>query len=47
MVVAVVSAVREVDFKRHFSAEQEILELIFYFNHINHARHIRIINMFI
>ena len=35
MIAAVVFAVKEVDLKRYFSAEQEILNLIFAFDHIN------------
>ena len=37
--LAIVSAVREGDLKRHFSAEREIVRLIFAFDHINYARY--------
>ena len=36
--LAIVSAVRESHLKRHFSAEQKILKLMFAFDHINYAR---------
>ena len=39
MIVAAFSAVREADLKRYFSAEQDILKLIFTFDHINYSRH--------
>ena len=37
--LAVVFAVRKVDLKRYFSAAQEILKLIFAFDHINYPKY--------
>ena len=38
--LAIVYTVREGDLMIHFSAEQEILKLVFAFDHINYAGHI-------
>ena len=38
--LAIVYTVREGDLMRHFSAEQEILKLVFAFDHINYTGHI-------
>ena len=40
IMLAIVSAIREGGLKRHFSAEQEILKLIFAFDHISYAGYI-------
>ena len=39
-ILAIVSAVREGDLKKHFSAEREFLKLMFAFDHINYAGYI-------
>ena len=40
IMLAIVSAIRQGGLKRHFSAKQEILKLIFAFDHINYAGYI-------